>query len=232
MTSIFPTSILKNSRSNPSRSRSLACGALFAASFAALGSFVLMTAAPASADGHEGHSETPAETDVVEIPEALNFTVPTITGEDKNLADYAGQVVLVVNTASRCGMTPQYAGLQALHESFAESGLAVIGFPANNFGGQEPGTEAEIADFCTQNYGVTFDMFSKVSATGDDTHPLFAYLTEHAPDDGQGEAVRWNFEKFLIDRNGEVIARFRSRVSPDSEELLAAVQAALGEGSE
>jgi len=159
---------------------------------------------------------------------ALNFTVQDIEGNDVNLNRYYGDVVLVVNTASRCGLTPQYEQLQALHEAYAEQGLSILGFPANNFGRQEPGTNDQIIEFCEQNYGVEFDMFAKISVKGDDIAPLYAYLTsEETNGDFAGE-IRWNFDKFLIDRNGNVIARFAPRDTPSSEQITAAIEAALG----
>lgn len=162
------------------------------------------------------------------VPAALNFTMKSITGEEVALAKYHGKVVLVVNVASRCGHTKQYADLQALHEKYAERGLAILGFPCNQFGGQEPGTEEEIAAFCSKNYGVTFDLFEKIDVKGNSAAPLFAYLTgEESPLADKGD-VKWNFEKFLIDREGTPIARFRSKVKPSSEDVVSAIEKALG----
>ncbi|MDD3276539.1 MAG: glutathione peroxidase [Kiritimatiellales bacterium] len=151
------------------------------------------------------------------------FTVNTIGGTSKNLSDYKGQVLLIVNTASKCGFTPQYAGLQELYEKYKDRGLVVLGFPANNFMGQEPGTNEEIQQFCTARFHVTFPMFGKISVKGGDMHPLYVWLTS----DPNGAAVSWNFNKFLIGRDGKLIARFGSRTTPDSEELTAAIKSAL-----
>jgi glutathione peroxidase len=149
------------------------------------------------------------------------IAVKDIDGKDSTLQAYAGKVLLIVNVASECGYTGQYAGLQALHEKMAEKGVAVLGFPCNDFGGQEPGSEAIIKTFCTENYKVTFPMFSKVAIKGDAKHPLYAALQSAA-----GE-VGWNFEKFLIGKDGKVLKRFGSDVQPESPELLAAIEAAL-----
>ena len=148
----------------------------------------------------------------------------TIDGDTTNLAAFDGKVVLVVNTASKCGYTPQYAGLEELYKKYKDSGLVVVGFPANNFGGQEPGTNEEIASFCTVNYGVTFPMMAKVSVKGDDKHPLFVELTEKAGIPGE---INWNFSKFLLDRHGKLVARFESKVTPMSDELTSAIKKLL-----
>lgn len=162
-------------------------------------------------------------------PAVLDFTMTSLTGQEVDLSQYLGRVVLIVNTASKCGHTPQYADLQALHEQYAEQGLAVLGFPCNQFGNQEPGSDEEILQFCQQNYGVTFDMFSKIDVNDDDAAPLYAYLTsEDAPIEDQGP-IQWNFEKFLVDREGNVIARFRSGVNPQSDEMIDAIEAALAQ---
>ncbi len=154
------------------------------------------------------------------------FTVKDIRGKDVNLADYKGKTILVVNTASKCGYTPQYKGLQALYETYQERGLVVLGFPANEFGGQEPGTEEDIAEFCEVNYGVKFPLFSKTVVKGKDIHPLFAMLTSTKNPDFTGE-INWNFEKFLIDKDGNLVRRFRSKTTPDSKELTSAIDALL-----
>jgi glutathione peroxidase len=150
------------------------------------------------------------------------YELNSISGENISLSDYEGDLLLIVNTASECGFTPQYEGLQELYETYSDRGFKVLGFPANNFGGQEPGTDEEIAQFCQANYGVSFPMFSKVSVKGEDQHPLFAHLTSAQNPDFTGE-ISWNFEKFLVDRNGNVVRRFRSNVEPMSEELTNAV---------
>lgn len=150
-----------------------------------------------------------------------DIAVKDIDGKDTTLKAYAGKVLLIVNVASECGYTGQYAGLQALHEKMADKGVAVLGFPCNDFGGQEPGTEAVIKTFCTENFKVTFPMFSKVALKGDDKHALYAALQSAAGD------VGWNFEKFLVGKDGKVLKRFTSDVAPDSPELLEAIEAAL-----
>ncbi len=151
------------------------------------------------------------------------FTMKTIDGKDKSLADFRGQVLLVVNTASECGYTPQYEGLEALQDKLADRGFSVLGFPSNDFGGQEPGSDAEIASFCTTKFGVSFPMFSKIAVKGSGKDALYAFLTEGPP---AGE-VKWNFEKFLIGKDGKVVGRFPSAVKPESDELLAAIEKAL-----
>jgi glutathione peroxidase len=149
------------------------------------------------------------------------FTLSTIDGSAAPLSAYKGKVLLLVNVASKCGYTPQYAGLQSLYEKYRDRGLVVIGIPANNFGGQEPGTNEEIKTFCTRNYNVSFPMMSKVSVKGSDMAPLYGYLTQTGGD------VKWNFTKFLVGKDGRVIERFESKVKPDSAELTAAVEKAL-----
>jgi glutathione peroxidase len=153
---------------------------------------------------------------------AHDFAAKTIAGSEKKLADYKGQVLLVVNVASRCGLTPQYKGLEALNQKFREQGLRVLGFPANEFGAQEPGSEEEIKTFCESRYDVTFDMFAKVVVKGAGIHPLFAWLTGET-----GGDIKWNFGKFLVGKNGEIIKRFEPNVEPDAPELTAAVEKAL-----
>lgn len=159
----------------------------------------------------------------------LSGTVTTIDGQEKNLGDYKGQVVLVVNVASKCGYTKQYKQLQELHEKYAEKGLAVLAFPCNQFGEQEPGTEAEIKTFCETTFGVTFPMFSKIDVNGENAAPLYQYLTsDRVPIEDQGP-ITWNFEKFLFNRKGDLVARYRSKVTPDAEEVIAAIEKVLGE---
>jgi glutathione peroxidase len=180
------------------------------------------------------------------MAEALqSIAVKTITGEPSSLGDYAGKVLLVVNVASACGLTPQYQGLEALYRKYRDRGFAVLGFPANDFGAQEPGSGAEIKKFCTTTYGVTFDMFSKIVATGPDKHPLYAALTSARPKaTGDAEAMRegmrgrgrtpteepevlWNFEKFLVSRDGKVVDRFVPATKPEDPALVAAIEAEL-----
>ena len=158
------------------------------------------------------------------VPAALNFTMNAIDGKAVDLSKYQGSVVLMVNVASECGFTPQYAGLEELHKKYAPMGLNILGFPSNNFGGQEPGSDPQIAEFCQKNYGVQFDMFSKIVVLGKDQAPLYHYLTTHPKFPGQ---VEWNFEKFLIGRNGEVIGRFKSEIEPLSKQMTSAIESAL-----
>jgi glutathione peroxidase len=154
-------------------------------------------------------------------------TLTLLDGSDTTLDAYAGQVLLIVNVASQCGFTRQYAGLEALYERYHERGLTVIGVPSNQFGAQEPGTAEEIAVFCQENFGVTFPLLAKTDVNGPDRHPLFARLTEVADATGKAGDVTWNFEKFLVSPQGEVVGRFRSKVEPDDPELVAAVEAVL-----
>lgn len=152
------------------------------------------------------------------------FKVKTIDGTEKSLSDYKGRVLLIVNVASRCGYTSQYANLEALHKAHAGKGLSILGFPANNFGGQEPGTNAEIKEFCSTKFNVTFDMFEKISVKGGDKHPLYAYLTSGGGNGDLSGEVGWNFEKFLINKNGHIVKRFKSGVDPLSEDLIKAIE--------
>ncbi|MBF0547288.1 MAG: glutathione peroxidase [Candidatus Riflebacteria bacterium] len=159
----------------------------------------------------------------------FQFTLNDINGKPTNLAQFKGKVQLLVNVASHCGFTGQYAGLQKLFEKYSARGFVVLGFPANDFGAQEPGTDAEIKTFCTQTYGVSFPMFAKISVKGESQHPLYKFLTEPATNPGFSGAISWNFNKFLISRQGKIIARFASKVTPDAEELLQAIEKALKE---
>lgn len=157
---------------------------------------------------------------------AHDFTVDDISGRPVSLKGYHGKVLLVVNVASQCGYTKQYANLVALQARFSGKGLLVLGFPANNFGQQEPGTNAEVAEFCSTRYGVTFPMFAKVSVKGDDQHPLFRYLTSAPNPDFAGD-IEWNFEKALVGKDGHLRRRFRSAALPDGPEVVAAIEQAL-----
>ena len=154
------------------------------------------------------------------------FSAKTLGGSALGLDAYRGKVVLVVNTASECGFTPQFDGLEALWETYRDKGLVIVGFPANNFKGQEPGTNEEIKTFCTRKYSVTFPMYSKISVKGADQAPLYGYLTKET---GAGIAgdIKWNFTKFLVDRDGKVIQRFEPAVTPDSKEVTAAIEKQL-----
>lgn len=160
---------------------------------------------------------------------ALAFTMKDIDGKDRDLRQYTGKVVLMVNVASRCGFTPQYKDLQALYEKYKDKGLVILGFPANDFGKQEPGTNDEIKSFCAGKYGVSFPMFAKVSVKGPDICPLYKYLTSKSGGNKHGGAVTWNFSKFLVSRQGEVIGHYDSRVAPGDEKLVKAVEKALAE---
>ena len=162
------------------------------------------------------------------MPTLRDFRARSIDGEERSLGDFEGKVALVVNVASKCGLTPHYAGLQKLHESYQRRGLEVLGFPCNQFAGQEPGSEAEVKQFCSLRYGVTFPMFSKIEVNGAGRHPLYAWLTaEPTAPEGPGD-IKWNFTKFLVDRDGRVRARFDPRTEPTAPELVAALEKALG----
>jgi glutathione peroxidase len=150
-----------------------------------------------------------------------------IDGKQINLADFKGKVVLVVNVASRCGFTPQYEGLQKLYLKYRDQGFVILGFPANNFGFQEPGTNAEIKSFCSAKYNVTFPIFSKISVKGDDIDPLYRFLTEKDSNPQFGGDIKWNFNKFLTDRKGNIIARFEPQVKPESDQMVQAIEKAL-----
>jgi glutathione peroxidase len=155
------------------------------------------------------------------------FSIKTIDGKPKTLADYEGKVLLIVNVASKCGFTRQYEGLEKLHEKYRPKGLAVLGFPANEFGSQEPGSDEQIQTFCTTQYGVKFDMLSKVKVKGPGIDPLFAYLTNLETNPKFGGDIKWNFTKFAVGRTGEIIGRFEPKVEPTSAELENAIQTAL-----
>ena len=157
-----------------------------------------------------------------------DFTMKSIDGQPISLKSYKGKVVLLVNVASKCGFTPQYAGLEALYEKYKDRGLVIVGVPANNFAQQEPGTNEEIKTFCSRKYNVTFPMMAKVSVLGDDETPLYRSLTDKSSDPKFGGDIKWNFTKFLFDRDGNLVARFEPPVKPDSEEVQAAVESALG----
>jgi glutathione peroxidase len=143
-----------------------------------------------------------------------DFSAKTIDGKNRKLADYKGKVLLIVNTASHCGFTPQYKGLEELHKKYGRQGLVVLGFPCNQFGAQEPGAESEIAAFCELNYGVTFPLFAKIDVNGDNAHPLYKYLTSAAPGLLGSESIKWNFTKFLVDKKGNVLKRFAPNTAP------------------
>lgn len=161
------------------------------------------------------------------VPAVLNFEMKSLDGKPVKLSKYNGNVLLLVNVASQCGATPQYEQLEQLHEKYAGQGLSVLGFPANEFGGQEPGTDAEIADFCKKNYGVKFDMFSKVVVQGEGQCPLYKFLTAKETNPKSPGAIKWNFEKFVVGRDGKILARFDTDVSPDAPEVIEAIEEAL-----
>lgn len=161
------------------------------------------------------------------VPDALSFKMKSLDGKQVDLSKYKGKVVLIVNVASYCGNTPQYEGLEDLHEKYADQGLAVLGFPANEFGKQEPGSDKEIAEFCDKKYGVKFDMFSKVVVKGEGQCPLYKYLTSDETDPKFAGDVSWNFEKFLIGRDGQVAARFSPKTKPESKEVVSTIEREL-----
>lgn len=153
-----------------------------------------------------------------------DFQLKSIDGKETSLGAFKGKPILLVNVASKCGYTKQYAGLENTYKKFKDKGLVIVGIPANNFGAQEPGTNAEIKSFCSLNYGVSFPMMEKISVKGNDKHPLYSFLTENAPEKGE---VGWNFEKFLIGKDGSIIGRFKSGVDPESKELIGSIEKAL-----
>ena len=153
-----------------------------------------------------------------------DIPVKTLAGDDSSLGALSGQTLLVVNVASKCGLTPQYTALEKLHDSYAGRGFSVVGFPCNQFGGQEPGTASEIAEFCSATYGVTFPMFEKIEVNGPGRHPVYQELTAVADADGEAGDVQWNFEKFLVSPDGSVAARFRPRTTPDDPAVVAAIE--------
>jgi glutathione peroxidase len=155
------------------------------------------------------------------------FTMNSIEGQPLPLAKFEGKVMLIVNVASKCGFTPQYEGLEAVYEKYKEQGFVIVGFPANNFMAQEPGTNEEIKTFCSTKYNVKFPLYSKISVKGDDKAPLYQFLTDTSANPKTGGEIKWNFTKFLVDRNGKVIARFESAVKPESPEVTSAIEKAL-----
>jgi len=156
-----------------------------------------------------------------------DFTLKDIDHKEVNLGQYRGKVVMVVNVASRCGFTPQYEGLQKTYLKYKDRGFVILGFPANNFMSQEPGTDEEIKTFCSTKYSVTFPIFSKISVKGDDMHPLYKFLTSKETNPEFGGDIKWNFNKFLVDRNGKLIARFEPAVKPESDQVIQAIEKAL-----
>jgi glutathione peroxidase len=161
------------------------------------------------------------------VKSVYDFTLKSIDGKPVSLSEYHGKVLLLVNVASKCGFTPQYAGLEKLYEKYKNQGLVIVGIPANNFASQEPGTNEEIKKFCTNKYNVSFPMMAKVSVLGPDKTPLYVFLTDKSTDPQLGGDIKWNFTKFLFDRNGKPVARFEPDVTPESPQVTAAVEAAL-----
>jgi glutathione peroxidase len=157
----------------------------------------------------------------------FEIELPRLDGQPARLSEYEGKVVLAVNVASKCGFTPQYAGLQALNERYSDRGFLVLGFPCNQFFNQEPGNAEKIQEFCSVNYGVTFPLFAKLDVKGDHQHPLYEILSEAADDSGKAGNVKWNFEKFLVGRDGRVVRRFRSKVTPEDPSLIKAIESQL-----
>lgn len=212
--------------------------------FASLGlatAFAIAAAGTLSADPSRKPADPPRKKDAGDKPAgestpskkakpampALNFKMKDIDGKPQDLRQYEGYVVLMVNVASQCGLTPQYAGLQKLYETYEDRGFVVLGFPANDFGKQEPGTNAEIREFCTSKFDVTFPMFAKVVVKGDGICPLYKHLTDGKATHGKGGDIEWNFAKFLIDRNGEVVERYHPRSSPQDARLIARLEELL-----
>jgi glutathione peroxidase len=156
-----------------------------------------------------------------------DYKINTLSGSPSSLRDYEGKTLLLVNVASKCGLTPQYTGLEALHEKYASRGFSVLGFPCNQFGEQEPGSPDEIAEFCSSSYGVTFPLFEKIDVNGDDRHPIYQELEQVADAEGHTGDVRWNFEKFLVSPHGDVVARFSPLTTPEDPALVSAIEDTL-----
>jgi len=190
--------------------------------------FVLGVAAFATAAYQLGFILNPSPSEPPKENHMYEFTMKNIDGQDVRLDAYKGKVTMIVNTASRCGLTPQYEGLEALYKKYKDKGFVVLGFPANNFMGQEPGTEKEIKEFCTLKYNVTFPMFSKISVKGTDQHPFYTFLTNKQSNPGFDGDITWNFEKFVADKNGKIIARFPPKTKPDDPKIVEVIESALG----
>jgi glutathione peroxidase len=170
---------------------------------------------------------TPGATAAMEAKSVLDFTMKNIDGKEVPLESYKGKVLLIINVASKCGNTPQYDGLEKLFMKYRDQGFMILAFPANNFLAQEPGTDAEIKQFCSTKYNVTFDLFSKISVKGSDQHPLYRFLTSEETNPGFAGDIKWNFQKFLVGRDGKVIGRFAPKLQPESDELVGAIESAL-----
>lgn len=169
----------------------------------------------------------PSPTEPPKVSSIYEFKMKNIDGSDVSLETYKGKVVMIVNTASKCGYTPQYEQLQAVYDKYKDKDFVILGFPANNFLGQEPGTDSEIKEFCSLKYKVTFPMFSKISVKGADQHPLYTYLTNEKSNPGFSGDIGWNFEKFLLGKDGKTIARWKSNVKPDDPQVIEAIEKAL-----
>ena len=189
--------------------------------FALAISAALLASAPLGMVSAQSASKRPAS--------VLDFTMKDIDGKDVPLTKFQGKVLLIVNTASQCGYTPQYKGLQAIYQKYKDQGFEILAFPANEFGAQEPGTDDQIKQFCSSNYKVSFPLFSKIVVKGKGIHPLYAFLTEQTTDPKHAGPIPWNFAKFLVNRKGEVISRFQPGVKPESAELSGAIEKALAE---
>lgn len=186
-------------------------------------------AKPATPQNPEGAKDEKTGVTAESAKSALDFTMKDIDGKDVPLSKYKGKVVLIVNVASKCGLTPQYEQLQQLHDKYKDKGLTILAFPANNFMGQEPGTNAEIKEFCQTKYKVGFDLFGKVSVKGDDACELYKFLTTRSPDTRKRGDIEWNFAKFLVDREGNLVGRFHPKVKPNDAELVKSIEEALNE---
>ena len=178
--------------------------------------------------GDSGEQGAPSGVTDREEKNMYSFVMNDIDGEPVSLSSYRGKVLMIVNVASKCGATPQYAKLQEIYRKYKDNGFVVLGFPANNFGSQEPGSNEEIKNFCTLKYRVTFPMFSKISVKGEDIHPLYKFLTEEDTDPDFAGEITWNFNKFLVGRDGDVLARFATNIKPDNPEVLNAIEQAMG----
>jgi len=189
--------------------------------FASLGGLavVLTCAAMMAQDGAASEENKPAS--------VLSFTVQSIDSAAVDLSRYRGKVLLIVNTASRCGYTPQYAALEKIYQRYKDRGLAILAFPSNDFGGQEPGSNEQIREFCESKYNVTFDLFAKIAVRGQDQAPLYRFLTSRQTNPQFGGDIGWNFTKFLVGRDGRIVARYESKITPDSEAVIQAIEAEL-----
>jgi glutathione peroxidase len=188
----------------------------------AIGALALVSAAY-----RYGFILNPSPTEPPKEKSMYEFTMKNIDGSDVKLDAYKGKVAMIVNVASKCGLTPQYEGLEALYEKYKDKGFVILGFPANNFLGQEPGTEKEIKEFCTLKYNVTFPMFAKISVKGTDQHPFYTFLTNKQSNPGFDGDITWNFEKFLADKNGKIVARFSPKTVPSDPEIVKTIETEL-----